>query len=191
MAIPFQFTQGDTITWDLAGSVNYANESVTNTNYTCKYYLRSINGGALTITGTDKGTGWTFLLTSTQTTDLEDGKWQYQAVASKTGASDEVTLERGVLTVDASLVYTGSNPGKIDLRTDAEKMVEKIEAALLAIVTNKAEEYTIGDRTFKYMDISELRRLRSIYKTQVNREQRADKIKQGKGDPFINNLIFR
>ena len=70
-------------------------------------------------------------------------------------------------------------------------MVEKIEAALLAIVTNKAEEYTIGDRTFKYMDISELRRLRSIYKTQVNREQRADKIKQGKGDPFINNLIFR
>ena len=41
------------------------------------------------------------------------------------------------------------------------------------------------------MDMSELRRLRTIYKAQVNREQRADKIKQGKGDPFINNLIFR
>ncbi len=191
MAIPFQFTQGDTITWDLAGSVNYANDSVTNTNYTCKYYLRSINGGALTITGTNKGNGWTFELTSTQTSDLEEGKWQYQAVASKTGASDEVTLERGVLTIDQSLVYTGSNPGKVDLRTDAEKMVEKVEAALLAIVTNKAEEYTIGDRTFKYMDIGELRRLRTIYKSQVSREQRADKIKQGKGDPFINKLIFR
>ena len=119
MAIPFQFSQGDTITWDLAGSVNYANDLVTNTNYTCKYYLRSINNGFLTITGTDKGTGWTFLLTSTQTADLEDGKWQYQAVASKTGASDEVTLERGVLTIDQTLVYTGTNPGKIDLRTDA------------------------------------------------------------------------
>ena len=70
-------------------------------------------------------------------------------------------------------------------------MVELIEAAIKGIVTNKAAEYTIGDRTFKYMDMSELRRLRTIYKAQVNREQRADKIKQGKGDPFINNLIFR
>ena len=191
MSIPFQFSQGEKVTWDLASSVNFANESVTNGNYTCKYYLRSINGGSLTITGTNKGTGWTFVITSTQTSELESGKWQYQAVATQSGGTDNVTLERGVLTVDATLVYTGSNPGKIDLRTDAEKMVEKIEAALLAIVTNKAEEYTIGDRTFKYMDISELRRLRSIYKTQVNREQRADKIKQGKGDPFINNLIFR
>ena len=191
MAIPFQFSQGDTITWDLAGSVNYANESVTNANYTCKYYLRSINGGALTITGTDKGTGWTFLLTSTQTTDLEDGKWQYQAVASKTGASDEVTLERGVLTIDQTLVYTGSNPGKVDLRTDAAKMLELVQTAIKGIVTNKAAEYTIGDRTFKYMDMNQLIKLESRYKTIVNREQRADKIKQGKGDPFINNLIFR
>ena len=191
MAIPFQFTQGDTITWDLAGSVNYANDSVTNTNYTCKYYLRSINNGFLTITGTDKGTGWTFLLTSTQTADLEDGKWQYQAVASKTGASDEVTLERGVLTIDQTLVYTGTNPGKVDLRSDAAKMLELVQAAIKAIVTNKAEEYTIGDRTFKYMDMSVLLKLESRYKTIVNREQRADKIKQGKGDPFINKLIFR
>ena len=191
MAIPFQFSQGDTITWDLAGSVNYANDLVTNTNYTCKYYLRSINNGFLTITGTDKGTGWTFLLTSTQTADLEDGKWQYQAVASKTGASDEVTLERGVLTIDQTLVYTGTNPGKVDLRSDAAKMLELVQAAIKAIVTNKAEEYTIGDRTFKYMDMSVLLKLESRYKTIVNREQRADKIKQGKGDPFINNLIFR
>ena len=153
MSIPFQFSQGEKVTWDLASSVNFANESVTNGNYTCKYYLRSINGGSLTITGTNKGTGWTFVITSTQTSELESGKWQYQAVATQSGGTDNVTLERGVLTVDATLVYTGSNPGKIDLRTDAEKMVEKIEAALLAIVTNKAEEYTIGDRTFKYMDM--------------------------------------
>lgn len=191
MGIPFKFSQGDKVTWDLSGSVNFANESVTNTNYTCKYYLRSINGGALTITGTDKGTGWTFVLTSTQTNDLEDGNWHYQAVASQISGNDEVTLERGTLTIDQTLVYTGANAGKIDLRTDAEKMVELIEAAIKGIVTNKAAEYTIGDRTFKYMDMSELRRLRTIYKAQVNREQRADKIKQGKGDPFINNLIFR
>lgn len=191
MSIPFQFTQGDTITWDLPGSVNYANDPVTNANYTCKYYLRNFNGAALTITGSNKADGWTFVITSTQTADLEDGKWQYQAVASKTSGSDEVTLERGSLTIDQSLVYTGASPGKIDLRTKAEKMLELVENALEGIVTNKAAEYTIGDRTFKYMDISELRRLRTLYKAQVNREQRKDKISQGKGDPFINHLIFR
>nr|BAR31337.1 unnamed protein product [uncultured Mediterranean phage uvMED] len=191
MGIPFQFTQGDTICWDLPGGVNSKNESVTNADYTCKYYLRGLNAGALTITGTNKGNGWTFELTSTQTSDLEEGKWQYQAVASKTSASDEVTLERGVLTIDQSLVYTGSTPGKIDLRSDAAKMLELVQAAIKAIVTNKAEEYTIGDRTFKYMDMSQLIKLESRYKTIVNREQRADKIKQGKGDPFINKLIFR
>ena len=191
MGIPFRFSQGDKVTWDLPSSVNYKNESVTSANYTCKYYLRSLNGGFFTVTGTSEGNGWKFEISVTDSAALEDGKWNFQAIAVKNDNSDKVTPERGILTIDQTLEYTGSTPGRLDFRTEAEKMVELIETAIKAIITNKAEEYTIGDRTFKYMEISELRRLRTIYKSQVSRYQRADKIRQGKGDPFINKLIFR
>ena len=191
MGIPFRFSQGDKVTWDLPSSVNYKNESVTSADYTCKYYLRSLNGGFFTVTGSSEGNGWKFEISVTDSAALEDGKWNFQAIAVKNDNSDKVTPERGILTIDQTLEYTGSTPGRLDFRTEAEKMVELIETAIKAIITNKAEEYTIGDRTFKYMDMSELRRLRTIYKSQVSREQRADKIRQGKGDPFINKLIFR
>ncbi len=41
MPIPSLFRAGDTVRWRDPAGVNWLNESVTNTDYACKYYLRA------------------------------------------------------------------------------------------------------------------------------------------------------
>ena len=79
--------------------------------------------------------------------------------------------------------YTGSTPGPFDDRTTAQVDLASVQEAIRQIVINKASEYTIGDRTFKYIDLSELRRGESQLKAEVVREKKADMIANGKGDP--------
>jgi hypothetical protein len=188
MPIPVKWTAGDTIRWDDDSGVNWDNESVTSSDYTLKYYLRSRNYGAFTLTGTASGTGWEFVISSTVSATFDPGDWQFQAVASKSGG-DDVTLYKGSFVVEASLSYTGSNPGPIDLRSQAKKDLEAVSSAIRGIVANRASEYSIGDRTFKYADLGELRRRESQLKAAVVREDKAEMIANNLGNP--HNLFVR
>ncbi len=182
MPIPSKFTAGDTIRWRDDAGVNWLNESVSNTDYTCKYYLRATNGGALTVTGSNFGLGWEFVISASDSATFDKGIWTFQAIASKSGG-DDVTLYRGRFEVDASMSYTGTTPGPFDDRTTAQVDLASVQDAIRQIVINKAAEYTIGDRTFKYIDLAELRRRESQLKAEVVREKKADMIANGKGDP--------
>ena len=44
------------------------------------------------------------------------------------------------------------------VRTQAQIDLDAVKAAIRSIIANKASEYSIGDRTFKYADLSELRK---------------------------------
>ena len=57
------------------------------------------------------------------------------------------------------------------------------------MVEDKAQEYSIGNRTFKRIDIKELRELRKELISRVFSEKRYSLISQGKGDP--KNLYVR
>tara|TARA_B100000965_G_scaffold55204_1_gene41643 strand:- start:1293 stop:1859 length:567 start_codon:yes stop_codon:yes gene_type:complete len=186
--IPSKFTAGDRIVWKDDAGVNWLNQSVSSTDYTCKYYLRSLKGGALTVTGTADSLGWEFVISASDSANLEAGAWRFQAIASKSG--DDVTLYRGRFFVDASLSYTGSTPGPFDDRTTAEEDLASVQDAIRQIVINKASEYTIGDRTFKYLDLSFLRRRESELKAEVVREKRASMIANGLGDPHSWKVRF-
>ncbi len=188
MTIPLVFTAGDTVRWRDDPGVNWLNESVSNTDYTFKYYLRSLFG-SLIVTGTNYGLGWEFVISATESATLNAGIWTFHGVASKAGG-DDVTLQRGRLKVEASLVYTGTTPVRFDSRTTAEIDLENVKEAIRQIVINKAAEYTIGDRTFKYIDLAELRRRESQLKAEVVREQKADMIASGKGDPHKYYVRF-
>ncbi len=84
--------------------------------------------------------------------------------------------------------YSGT-PGAIDNRTQTEIDYDTVTAAIRAIATDMAAEYSIGDRTFKRVDLAELRKLQSQLAARKFSEQRSSLIKQGLGDP--KNLFVR
>jgi hypothetical protein len=186
--IPSEIRAGDTIQWrDVAGVDNLGNE-VSSSDYTLTYYLRfnAASEGA-TVVGTAYGTGWQFSIAAATSVNFDDGTWYWQAVATKTGST--ITLGSGQSTVLAALSYSGT-PAALDGRSQAQKDLDAVQAAIRTIVAGGvAKEYTIGNRSLKKYDLTDLLALETKLKADVNREQKAQLIANGLGNPF--NLFVR
>ena len=179
--IPSIFRAGDTVRWRIPAGVNWLNESVTNADYTCTAYLRfNASGEAKAIVGTDYTNGWEFVIPASSTSTMNAGFWGYQIRAVKSG--DEVTLYEGQVEVKAQMTYTGT-PGSFDYRSQAQIDLDNVTAAIRGIISNKGKEYSIGGRTFKYLDLPELRARESQLKAEVVRERKANMIANGLGNP--------
>lgn len=188
MNIPSEIRAGDTIQWrDVAGVDNLGNE-ITSSAYTLTYYLRfnAASEGA-TVVGSAYGTGWEFSIAAATSVNFDAGTWYWQAVATKTGST--ITLGSGQSTVLAALSYSGT-PAALDGRSQAQKDLDAVQAAIRAIVSGGvAKEYTIGNRSLKKYDLTDLLALETKLKADVNREQKAQLIANGLGNPF--NLFVR
>ncbi len=181
--LPNEITAGTTVKWIDESTTKGINQIVSSPDWTLKYYLRTNKfNEAHTVTGTqyENSTAWQFTITSTESTGFEAGVWYWSAIASKSG--EVFILGDGQLTVKQSLIYTGT-PDGIDNRTQNEKDLDAVTAAIRAMVEDKAQEYSIGNRTFKRIDIKELRALQAELKARVLSEKRYSLISQGKGDP--------
>ena len=66
-------------------------------------------------------------------------------------------------------------------RTQAE--LDEVRAAIRAIVTKGFKSYTIGSRRFDAADLGQLMQRESQLKSIVAREQAAEKVAAGLGDP--------
>ena len=188
MNIPSEIRAGDTIQWrDVEGVDNLGN-TVSSAAYTLTYYLRfnAASEGA-TVVGTAYGTGWEFSIAAATSAGFDAGTWYWQAVATKTGST--ITLGSGQSTVLAALSYSGT-PAALDGRSQAQKDLDAVQAAIRAIVAGGvAKEYTIGNRSLKKYDLTDLLALETKLKADVNREQKAQLIANGLGNPF--NLFVR
>ena len=188
MNIPSEIRAGDTIQWrDVAGVDNLGNE-ITSSDYTLTYYLRfnAASEGA-TVVGSAYGTGWEFSIAAATSVNFDAGTWYWQAVATKTGST--ITLGSGQSTVLAALSYSGT-PAALDGRSQAQKDLDAVQAAIRAIVSGGvAKEYTIGNRSLKKYDLTDLLALETKLKADVNREQKAQLIANNLGNPF--NLFVR
>jgi len=186
--IPSEIRAGDTIQWrDVAGVDNLGNE-VSSSDYTLTYYLRfnAASEGA-TVVDTAYGTGWQFSIAAATSVNFDAGTWYWQAVATKTGST--ITLGSGQSTVLAALSYSGT-PAALDGRSQAQKDLDAVQAAIRTIVAGGvAKEYTIGNRSLKKYDLTDLLALETKLKADVNREQKAQLIANGLGNPF--NLFVR
>ena len=190
MNIPKKIYAGTTIKWRDDAAVGPLNESITSGtgNWSLTYYLRTnTNHEGHTVVGTSYGTGWEFTISATDSAGFDAGDWFFYAEASK--GSEKFTLGNGQLEVLASLSYTGQ-PGAFDGRTQAEKDLDAVTAAIRAIIADKAAEYSIGNRTFKRVDLAELRSRESQLNYIVNLERRRAKIANGLGDPFTKYVRF-
>ena len=188
MNIPSEIRAGDTIQWrDVAGVDNLGN-AVSSSDYTLTYWLRynAASEGA-TVVGTAYGTGWQFSIAAATSVNFDAGTWYWQAVATKTGST--ITLGSGQSTVLAALNYSGT-PGALDGRSQAQKDLDAVQAAIRAILSGGVtKEYTIGNRSLKKYDLTDLLALETKLKADVNREQKAQLMANGLGNPF--NLFVR
>jgi len=187
MQIPSQLRAGDTIRWiDIAGTDNLGN-IVSSADYTLTYWLRTNTASeGASVVGTAYGTGWEFTIAANVSSGLDAGTWYWQAIASKSGSV--ITLGAGQLMVDAVLSYAGT-PGAFDGRSQAQIDLDAVQAAIRAIVSGGAKQYSIGSRSFTKLDLAELMELESRLKAEVKREQMADLIANGLGNP--HNLFVR
>lgn len=187
MKIPSQIRAGDTIQWrDDAGVDNLGN-AVSSADYTLTYWLRTNTASeGASVVGTAYGTGWQFSIAAATSANFDAGTWFWQAIANKTGSV--ITLGSGQLEVLPVLSYA-TTPGAFDGRSQAQQDLDAVQAAIRAIVSAGAKQYTIGSRSFTKLDLTELMERESKLKAEVKREQMADLIANGLGNP--HNLFVR
>jgi len=186
--IPAQIRAGDTLKWrDDAATDNLGN-AIDSATWTLTYYLRTnTNHEGATVVGTAYGQGWEFTLSAATSVDFDAGDWFWQAVA--TSGSETVTLGAGQLTVLAALSYTGQ-PHAFDGRTQAQEDLDAVQAAIRALVSGGVvKQYTIGNRSLTKYELADLLALEGKLKSDVKREQMAELMANGLGNP--HNLFVR
>ncbi len=190
MNFPARITEGDTVKWrDDASTDVFGNAISSQTGWTLTYYFRfnRNNHGAKAV-GIAYGQGWEFSLTAATTEGFHaDDTGYWQAVATKAG--ETVTLGSGQFQIDANLAYVGT-PAAVDNRSQAQKDLDAVQAAMRAIISGGAvQEYSIGTRRLKKMEMADLITLESKLKAEVKREQAAALQAQGLGNP--HNIFVR
>ena len=187
--LPSIIVAGTTIEWVDEATTAGINETISSPDWTLEYYLRTNTASeGHTVTGTQyvNSTGWQFIISATDSALFDAGNWFWAARAFNSGKVFE--LGTGELEVKQSLQYSGT-PAAIDNRTQTEKDLDAVTACIRAIIEDKAQEYSIGNRTFKRVDIKELRAREAELKSRVASEKRYSYISQGLGDP--KNLYVR
>lgn len=189
MNIPAQIRAGDTVKWrDVAGADAFGSPVSSGAGWTLTYYLRfDKNNEGATVIGTTYGQGWEFTISQATSTTFDAGQWYWQAEATKSG--EHITLGAGQLEVLAGLSYAGT-PAAFDGRSQAQQDLDAVQAAIRALVSGGVvQEYTIGNRRLKKYELSDLMQLEAKLKAEVKREQQAELIANGLGNP--HNLFVR
>jgi hypothetical protein len=189
ISVPEIFYAGDTVIFDIPAFSDSIGTSIDSGTYALTWYARTnTTGGAASIVGVAEADGWRITVPSSTTTNFAQGLWTWQAIA--TTGSLQHTAGRGQFTVKATLGYTG-NPAAFDDRSRAEIDLEKVEAAIRTLAEGGVvQEYAIGNRSLKRYKMSELLQLRDTLKAEVDRERRAEKIRQGLGNPGVTRVRF-
>ena len=189
MPIPKQVRAGDLIQWRDNSTVDVFGEPISSPDWTVTYYLRTNASEGSTVTSTAYTDGWQFTIASSTTVNFASGDWYFQAVADKSGAEKQ-TIFTGRFEVLAPLSYSGT-PAAYDGRTQVNKDLDLVEAAIRALLNNGVvQEYKIGNRTAKKYDLSELLVLKAALKAELVREQAAEKIANGLGNPRAVHVRF-
>lgn len=182
MTIPAAIRAGDTVAWTLAATTDALGNSISSASWTLTTYFRTATTGeGVTAVGVaDASGGWTFTIAAGTTAGMDAGTWYWQAVA--TDGSSTITIGSGSLTVQPSLVYSGT-AAAFDGRSQTQQDLEAVQAAIRSIISGKAKQYTIGSRNFTSIDLPALMQRESQLKAIVAKEKAAESVAAGLGDP--------
>ena len=187
--VPDTIYAGDTVIFDVPAFTDSIGTEIASGTYTLTWYARTNTASeGATITGVAESTGWRVTVPSSTTAGFDAGLWTWQAIA--TSGSVQYTAGRGQFTVKATLEYSGDPTAFVD-RSRAQIDFDYVEAAIRTLAQGGVvQEYTIGGRSLKRYKMAELLQLRDALKAEVDRERRAEKVKQGLGNPGVTRVRF-
>ena len=190
VTIPKQVRAGDLIQWRDNSTTDAFGDPINSPDWTVTYYLRTNTASeGATVSSTVYTDGWQFSIPAATSANFDAGDWYFQAVADKSGAEKQ-TILTGRFEVLAALSYSGT-PTAFDGRSQVNKDLDLVESAIRALLNNGVvQEYKIGSRTAKKYDLSELLVLKAALKAELVREQAAEKIANGLGNPRAVHVRF-
>lgn len=190
MKIPPRITAGTTVTWDDPPTTDNLGNPIDPATHSLSYYLRFNEVfEAVTVNATAVDGNWRTVLSSATSGGMAAGTWYFSAIATSLSNSSVLELGRGQIAVDASLVYS-TQAKAYDGRTQAERDLEAVQTAIRTLLNGgSVQEYRIGTRSLKRYDISELLMLEARLKAEVKREQTAQLMANGLGNP--RNMYVR
>jgi len=190
VTIPKQVRAGDLIQWRDNSTTDAFGDPISSPDWTVTYYLRTnTSSEGATVSSTAYTDGWQFSIPASTSANFDAGDWYFQAIADKSGAQKQ-TILTGRFEVLAALSYSGT-PTAFDGRSQVNKDLDLVEAAIRALLNNGVvQEYKIGSRTAKKYDLSELLVLKAALKAELVREQAAEKIANGLGNPRAVHVRF-
>jgi hypothetical protein len=144
--------------------------------WTLKYRLvPRTSGTAIEITAAAEGEDYRAQVGPAITQGWTAGEYSWTSWVEKTGAR---------YTVDDGTVTLVPNPATVlarDGRTHARKTLDAIEATIEGRASLDQQEYQIGGRMLKRMPIGDLLKLRSLYQSEVAKEDASAKLAAGIG----------
>ena len=185
--IPPLIPAGTTLKWRDSSTVVPIDQIATSTDWTLTYYLRGSVSGAHIVVGNPYNSGWEFIISATDTATFTPGKWSFEARVSK--GEDKHRVGLGEVEVQQSLVYSGT-AGAIETRTKNEIERDLVDAALKKFYIDGVQEYSIGNRTFKRVQMNDLRVRLAELKSACNLEKAAQMQAQGLGRPDSMGVRF-
>jgi hypothetical protein len=182
--VPQKITPGDTLSWSQSKIIGADGSENNSADWDLKYYFRKTtdagNSSVITVTGTPRNDGgWDFQ--NAFNSNLAAGDYYYSAQAiKKSDATVKVTVDSGKTKVVPNINSTAA----IEMRSQARQDLEAVQAAMRAIISGGAvQEYAVGTRSLKKMTMEDLIKLESKLKVLVVREEKAERIRQGLGNP--------
>jgi hypothetical protein len=184
MRIPSELRAGDSCSWNDDPAQDNNGNAIAPPDWALKYYLRGKS--KLDVTASQSGNAWQVTITADQTTGLDPGVYYWQARAEK--GSEAVTLGSGRTRILPSLSAAAEN---FDGRSQATKDLEAVRGAIRAIIAKGAvQEYSIAGRQLRTYMLTDLLVLEARYAAMVGREDKAQKIANGEGDPHTLYVRF-
>lgn len=183
---PQKFTKGDTVTWKRTDQA----DCYPATGWKLHYAL--VKSGTLikfdwSTHVAASGNDFLVTLTSTHTAAFTVGKYHWQAYVTKSDDSERFKIDEGTIEI---LDDFDTASGGLDNRSHARRMLEEIEALLVAKAAGGSLDitsYSISGRSASKLSIAELRVERDKYKQKVDSEEAAERIANGLGS---GNKIF-
>lgn len=188
MPVPAEIRAGNTIQWVEPAQVDLNGDVATSSGWTFTTYLRTntASEGATVVGVARSDGGWDMSISASTSTGFDAGPWYWESRI--TSGAVVITVGDGTTLVVPSLSYAGS-PGAFNGQSQAEQDLAAVQAAIRAIITKGAKQYSIGGRSFTSIDLGHLMQREAELKAIVARERAAEKIAAGLGDP--HNLFVR
>lgn len=170
---PTNFIAGDRVAWKRTDLTDYPTA-----DYSLKYAARLEGTGAteIEITATESGNDYIVEVGQVTTAAYTAGVYHWQAYIIRTSDSERITIDSGTFEVKANKDVATTDP-----RTHVKIVLDAIEAIIEGRATKDQESYSIQGRSLARTPIPDLLVLRSRYKAEYVREQRAERIKNGLG----------